>query len=78
LLVLVVYNEINNIPTPNSTTIIYTTELEICVHLDTDIKSLNWFTCEAVIFMTLEKCFYYHCAIFPLKRIFFSHNVKTM
>lgn len=71
-LVLFVQNKINNIRSPNSTTIIYITELEMCVYSDTD--RLNIII--KLVYMKLSlscpyKCFYYHFVIFQLKMIFF-------
>lgn len=72
LLVLFVQNKINNIRSPYSTTIIYITELEMCVYSDTD--RLNIII--KLVYMKLSlscpyKCFYYHFVIFQLKMIFF-------
>lgn len=73
-LVLFVQNKINNIRSPNSTTIIYITELEMCVYSDTDRLIYNHQIAlyEVVTFMSLYiNAFINIFVIFQLKRIIF-------
>lgn len=74
LLVLFVQNKINNIRSPYSTTIIYITELEMCVYSDTDRLIYNHQIAlyEVVTFMSLYiNAFINIFVIFQLKRIIF-------